>query len=286
MLIRNGGFLTFILVELFCFYLIVQHNTQQRAIFSYSTGLIGGNLLEQRQKVSDYFGLATRVDSLVAENTRLLELVSNARVVQTPYRDTFHRVLFDTISRIDSVRHRYIRPEYHFIAAGVIGNSLANRNNWLLLNKGSDDGVRPHMGVVTTKGIVGIVRHVTPRFCAVMSVLHSEMRLSAALPKQGGTFGTIEWEGDDPREVVLHQIPKYKSIRVGEPVESSGISLIFPQGIPIGQVAETPTPDEAYPNFIKMRVRLSQDMSTVKHAYIVDNLFQSELEALRQSIKE
>jgi rod shape-determining protein MreC len=284
--IRNGGFVTFVLVEVFCFYIVVRYNADQNAIFANTSSIIGGNLMERRQVVRDYFGLTRRVDSLTRENAMLMEDLANARVLQMPYRDTFYRVLYDTISKVDSVRHRSVRPEYRFIAARVISNSISSVNNWIMLNRGSSDGVTPNMAVVSGKGIVGVVRHVSPHFCFAMSVLHRQTRLSAALPKHENTFGTLLWEGGDPDVMVLRQIPKYKTVQIGEPVLTSGISAMFPKGITVGTVCTTPEQDPEYPSFIQMKVKLNQELATIGDVYIVQNLFKSEIDSLKLKIKD
>lgn len=284
--IRNGGFVTFVLVEVCCFYIVVRFNADQNAIFAHTSTLMGGNLMERRQVVRDYFGLTQRVDSLTRENALLMEDLANARVLQMPYRDTFYRVLYDTISTVDSIRHKSVRPAYRFVAARVISNSIASVNNWIMLNRGTNDGVTPNMAVVSGKGIVGIVRHVSPHFCIAMSVLHRQARLSASLPKHENTFGTLMWEGGDPDVMVLHQIPKYKTVQVGEPVQTSGISAMFPKGVSVGVVCEAPTQDPEYPNFIQMKVKLSQELATIGDVYIVQNLFKSEIDSLNLKVKD
>jgi len=283
--IRNGGFVTFVLLEVFCFFLVIQFNERQNAIFAHTSTVIGGNMLERRQRVSDYIGLQERVDSLVQENARLLADVANARSVQLPYRDTFITVLYDTISHIDSIRHRAIRPEFRFIAARIISNSISSANNWIMLNRGSSDGVTPNMAVVSGKGIVGIVRHVDPDFSMVMSVLHRQTKLSAALPKHEKAFGTLLWEGGDPTEMTLKYIPKHIKVSVGEPVTTSGFSAMFPQGLELGFIETVPEQDPEYPNFLVSKVRLKQDMSTVQDVYIVQNLFKTAIDSLQQKIK-
>ncbi|MEI6408613.1 MAG: rod shape-determining protein MreC [Bacteroidota bacterium] len=283
--IRNGGFVTFVLLEVFCFFLVIQFNERQNAIFAHTSTVIGGNLLERRQRISDYIGLQERVDSLVQENARLLAEAANARSVQLPYRDTFITVLYDTISHIDSIRHRAVRPEFRFIAARVISNSISSANNWMMLNRGSTDGVMPNMAVVSGKGIIGIVRHVDPDFSMVMSVLHRQTKLSAALPKHEKAFGTLLWEGGDPTIMTLKYIPKHIKVSVGEPVTTSGFSAMFPQGLELGFIETVPEQDPEYPNFLVAKVRLKQDMSTVQDVYVVQNLFKTAIDSLQQKVK-
>jgi len=284
--IRNGGFVTFLLVEVFCFYAIVQFNTKQRAVFSYSYDLFAGDILETRQEYLDYFGLNARVDSLLKENAALQSQLANARVVHVPYRDTFFTVLYDTISRVDSVRHRVIRPSYSFIAGHVIGNTISNTNNWIIINRGKNDGLRPNMGVVSAKGIAGILRYVDADFSMVMSVLHEQTKISASLPKHERAIGSLIWEGGDPSVMTLKFIEKHFPVQSGEPVVTSGFSQMFPKDIPIGVVEGDPVKDPENPYFTMMRVRLSQDMATVKDIYLVDNLFGPALDSLRAKVKE
>jgi rod shape-determining protein MreC len=284
--IRNGGFVTFVLVELFCFYMIVQYNTSQRAIFSNTAGIFAGRMLEKRQQVKDYFGMGDRIDSMRNENTKLQSMLANARVVSVPKRDTFFHVLFDTISRIDSIRHRMVRPEYAYIPGQIVGNSISSANNWLTLNRGKKDGVSPNMAVVTRSGIVGIVRYVGPEFSLAMSVLHRQARISAALPKHDMTFGTLVWEGSDPTIMLLKNIPKHFKVAVGEPVVTSGYSQMFPKMVPVGVVEEAPVPDSDNPALLQMKVRLGQDMSTAHEIYIVNNLFSPAVDSLKAKVKD
>lgn len=283
--IRNGGFVTFVLLEVFCFFMVIQFNERQNAIFAHTSTVIGGNLLEKRQRVSDYVGLQERVDSLVQENARLMADISNARMVQLPYRDTFVTILYDTISRIDSIRHRAIRPEFRYISARVISNSISSANNWMMINRGSSDGVSPNMAVVSGKGIVGIVRHVDTDFSMVMSVLHRQTKLSAALPKHERAFGTLLWEGGDPMAMTLKYIPKHIRVLTGEPVTTSGFSAMFPKGLELGFIESAPEQDPEFPNFLVAKVRLKQDMSTVQDVYIVQNLFKTVIDSLEQKVK-
>jgi rod shape-determining protein MreC len=284
--IRNGGFVTFVLVEFFCFYLIVQYNTQQNAIYANTVGIFAGNLLERRQQALDYIGLNARVDSLLKENAGLQSQLANARVVQVPRRDTFYRVLFDTISRVDSLRHRLVRPDYGFIPGHVVGNTISSANNTLILNRGKTDGITPNMAVVSRSGIVGIIRHVGPHFSIAMSVLHRQARIIVSLPKHNDAFGTLMWEGGDPSVMILKNIPKHFKVEPGESVVTSGYSQMFPKQILVGYVEGKPEQDPETPYFLQMHVRLSQDMATVGDVYIVNNLFSAAIDSLKVKVKD
>ncbi len=286
--IRFGGFVTFVLVEAFCFFLIVQYNEKQDAIFTHSWGIFSGRILERQQKALDYIGLSDRVDSLTKENAALQAELANTRVFQMPYRDTQFLVLRDTLRKVDgsdSVIDKTTRPHYEFIAAKVVGNSITSTNNWLMINRGTEDQVKPGMAVVSGLGIVGITRHVDRRFSMVLSVLHRQSRISAALKLKNGELpaGSIVWEGGDPAMVTLRFIPKHfiEFIEIGTPVVTSGLSGMFPKEISIGTVFDKPEADIENPYFLNIKVRLRQDMSSVQDVYVVKNAFATEMDTLQ-----
>ncbi|MFN0215035.1 MAG: rod shape-determining protein MreC [Saprospiraceae bacterium] len=281
LLLRNGDFVTFLVVELICFAIMINFNTRYGDIWANTTKIFAGRALEKRQVASDYFSLYEKVDSLAHIIDSLQSRLANARQVQVPIRDTFFLVNFDSLSKTDSVRRKVIRPQYEFITAKAVKNAISGANNWLVINRGSNDGVGPDMSVVSPEGIVGIVRHVSTNFALVMSVLHQQAKISVALPNQKNAFGSLTWEGGDPAEMTLRYIPQHFIVQENEPVVTSGYSLMFPQGHPVGKVKGIPKPDPENPYFLEIKVALSQNMATVRNLAVVRNLFKVELDSLQ-----
>ncbi len=284
LLLRNGGFVTFLLVELGCFAIMVNFNGRQGEIWANTTGIFGGRALEKRQMASDYFSLYETADSLAHVVDSLQARLSNARQMQVPVRDTFFLVNYDSLSKTDSVRRKTVRPQYGFITAKAIKNSISGANNWVIINRGTHDGIQPDMAVVSPAGIVGIVRHVSSNFSLVMSVLHQQAKISVSLPNQKNAFGSLTWEGGNPSQMTLRYIPQHFVVKENEPVVTSGYSLMFPQGHPVGTVIGVPKADPENPYFLEINVRLSQDMSTVRDVAVVYNLFGPELDSLQLKI--
>lgn len=283
--IRNGGFVTLVLVEALCFYIIVQANTRQNAVYVHSFGQLAGNMLERRQRLVDYWSLDTQIDILTKENIALQQELSNRQTVQVEHRDTFFTVRFDSLFRNDSVRRRVSRPSYAYISATVIGNALNGANNWVMLNRGSSDGLQADMAVVTRRGIVGIVREVSTHYALAMSVLHRQTKISAALKKERA-FGSLIWEGGDPDVMTLKFIPKhFDKIQLGDTVLTSGFSQMFPPQHLIGTIVQPPQQDPENPYFLTMLVRLHQDMATVQDVYVVKNLFAPQLDSLQRLLR-
>ena len=65
----------------------------------------------------------------------------------------------------------------------IINNSINKRNNYLTINKGTAQGVRDGMGVITQKGVVGIVQSSSKNYSIVISLLHSKTSIGIKLKK-------------------------------------------------------------------------------------------------------
>ncbi|MCB0585213.1 MAG: rod shape-determining protein MreC [Phaeodactylibacter sp.] len=264
-----GGFLLFVLLEAISITLIVQYNQRQGEIASNSLGLFTAYMDQSSDWFREYIGLKDEVVRLQAKNIKLMEQLENARYSNAVFRD--------------SVRQDSLEQLYTFIGAKVISNSLSSDNNTLRLGKGSRQGIRPHMGVISDDGIVGIVRTTTEHFSQVMSILHSQSRINASI-RGPGYFGSLTWDGRDPRHMQLNAIPRHAKFVEGDTVETNGFSQIFPTGIPVGVIDKI----EEVPgnNFFKIQVRLFIDLARVKYVYVVDNLMRKELDELDQQAND
>ncbi len=273
--VRSGGFITFLLLEVFCFYLIANFNQKQRKIWLHSANTATGAIEKKRNSVSQYFGLEAEADRLAAENARLLAELSKSNSIRIPYRDTVREV------KIDTVRGDFVRPLFSFRPAMVINNTVTSANNYLTIDQGAAQGIRPGLGVISPDGVVGIVRDVSKNYSLVLSILNRNSKISAAL-KKTGHFGSLVWEGNDPKEAILHDIPKHVQFAPGDTVVTSGFSEIFPPGRVVGRVKFSSV--EPGSNFYDIAVELTNDLSQARHVYVVDNLFRAEIDSLQAKI--
>lgn len=264
-----GGFLLFVLLETVSIAMIVQFNHRQGEIASNSWGLFTAYVDHASDWVKDYPSLKNEVFKLQAKNIKLMEQLDNARYANALYRDSVSRDSID--------------PLYTFIGANVISNSIISNNNWLRLDRGSSHGVKPHMGVISDGGIVGIVRNTTEHYSRVMSVLHSQARINASI-RTSNYFGTLTWDGKDPLFMQLNAIPRHAEFEVGDTVETNGYSQIFPEGILIGTIEAKEKVEGD--NFFNVKVRLFNDISKVKYVYVVNNLMREEHEELDQAAND
>jgi rod shape-determining protein MreC len=137
------------------------------------------------------------------------------------------------------------------------------------------------MGVVDEKGIIGIVRNVRPSFSSVLSILHNASRVSVSL-KRNQYFGTLLWNGFNPTKMSLAAVPKHADIRIGDTVQTSGYSHIFPKGLMVGTVDSFWI--EGGSNFYTIDVSLVNDLSKVNNVYVIKNLVKAELDSLENAL--
>lgn len=268
--IKYGGFIVFLFLEIICMYLVIQYNPQQRKIYLSSSNLVSGYLYSKYDNVAQYVRLSSVADSLAEENALLKAQLDNAKFVET--------VLRDTSNRVESLQ------QFTFIAASIKNNSINRLNNTMTLNRGSDHGIRPRMGVISPKGgVVGIILDTSPKFSTVLSVLHKESRISAMV-KRNGFYGSIVWKGNNPRHVQLEAIPKHADLMVGDSIFTSGYSAIFPEEILVGKIDTFWK--EPGSNFYTIDVLLENDLSKAKYVYIVNNLLREEQVNLEEGIQD
>ncbi|MEY3243291.1 MAG: rod shape-determining protein MreC [Bacteroidota bacterium] len=273
LLFQNGGFITLVLVEAVCFYMIVNFNTKQGLVWDTTYGIAAGNLLDQRRKLARFSQLPQVVDSLSWENAALRAELLN--------RNTYQVTLFDTTysKPLDSLPNSSKKPLFSIIPATVVSTTIDKANNWVALNRGSEDGIVRNSAVISSSGIVGIVRHVDKHYCLAMSVLHKQVKISALLK---GQLGSLVWTGGDYTTMQLNDIAKDIEPQIGDTVMTSGFSSMFPGRYMIGVVAEKTLPQGS--NFYSIKVKLSQNPGQVDVVYIVNKLFAPTLDSLQSKI--
>lgn len=172
---------------------------------------------------------------------------------------------------------------YRVSAARVLRNSFLIDYNYITINIGEKQGVRPEMGVVSAQGIVGVVRHTTSKYSQVMSLLNKDLQVNAKL-KKSSHFGSLKWEGGSPTFLTLNDVPNSAPIALGDTITTGGMSTIFPDGIPIGIVSDFSL--KPLTNFYEIEVTLFQDMTNLGVVYVVENPDRIEIESFQNPVDE
>ncbi|ASB48846.1 rod shape-determining protein MreC [Alkalitalea saponilacus] len=266
-IIRYYFFFLFLLFEVICFYLLVSYNHYHRETFLNSSNKVAASILTVSGSFTEYFSLKRSNEELARENAYLRAMLPEN------LRDTAAKPLNE--NERDSVN-------YIYYPAGVVHNSVNKLQNFITINRGARDGIEPEMGVISARGVVGVVRHVSKNYSTVLSLLNTQVRVSAKL-RDSDFFGSIAWDGNSVAHAILSDIPAHASISIGEAVVTSGYSAIFPEGVLLGTIEDFELlPGEG---FYRIRVKLSVDFRRLTHVEVIEKITSEErleLEKLTQ----
>jgi rod shape-determining protein MreC len=263
---RYFTFLAFVLLQVFCLWMLFKFNRVHHAAFLGVANEVTGSVNTQVDKLDDYFHQGEENKRVHRMNDSLLNLLkSNFNVT-----DTVQMAVVDSFM-VDSIRtyRRFVWRD-----AKVVYNTVNSTKNFLQLNRGSKFGIRDNMSVLNSDGsVVGVVVNVSPNFAQVMSLLHVQNSVSAAL-KKSGDAGKVKWDGKDPRFVQMEGISKSVDVKLGDTVLTSPYTYNFPPGRLIGTVAGMA--NDPATGFYMLKIRTAVNFSNIQQVFVVDNLQRDE----------
>ncbi len=252
-LIRNKHSLLFLLLLFLSLIFTIQSHSYHKSKFVSSTNFLSGGIYGWQHSISDYFRLKKENQRLLEENEQLHNMVSALGV------DSVATKFVDTVS--------FNRP-YSFTKARVIKNDYSKIDNYVLINKGEKDSIFPDMGIITDKGIIGIIENTSKNYSRVISILNSNSRINAGL-KKSNQYGSLIWNGKDPNIVQLETVPRQALLKEGDTIITHGRSTIFPRGIGIGTIVNY-TLDQNKSYYL-IDVKLFNDMTNIGFVYAIKN---------------
>ena len=220
------------------------------------------------------FSLGQENEDLLQQNIALLREHDNMFIEKT---DTVITVMSET----DSLHTTSMRM-YDYTYAHIIYRTTNQAFNYLIVDKGSKDGIKKDMAVTSPSGVVGVISDVSENFSSVLPILHPDARISAVV-SSNNQVGTVVWEGSDPRVASLENIPQHLEINIGDSVLTSGYSNIFPKGLLIGTVKEVSVGNNA--SFLNIKVKLAADFNKLNLIYLIENQYKSEIDSLKADFK-
>lgn len=262
--------LIFFILEVVSFVLLFQFNHYQNSVWLTTANAVVGRIDLWERSVLNYLTLGQVNEQLMRRN---LLLQQNNDELQRRLAELTHDST--QTERLLAKRLQGVR----LLPAKVVTNSVMRRDNYITISAGEADGVEPEMGVVSGTGIVGIVYMTSRHYSIVMPLLNQHSRISCRL-RDSQYFGYLRWEGDNPLHAVLDDIPRHARFKVGDIVETSGFSSIFPPGIFVGRVRAISNSDDGLS--YKLKVLLGTDFSRLQDVCVVAQEFQTEVSELEQ----
>ncbi len=168
--------------------------------------------------------------------------------------------------------------DYQMTPATVVSNSAERTNNYLVIDRGDQDGIRPEMGVVGGGGVVGIVYLTGPHHSLVIPVTNRKSSISCRVRGQN-YFGYLQWDGSSMLSAYVDDVPRYAKVKVGQAVETSGYSAVFPPGIFVGRVRKIS--NSADGQSYRLDVTLGTDFANLRDVLVVTTPYKAEIDTLQ-----
>ena len=248
----------FLVLEIVSIWLLIVYNGRYNASFLNSSNELAASVSQLSGNVFNYFQLAEINEELVNENEKLLQELTLLK--QKPPSDR------DTIRRFSITR------------AKVVNSTFSRSMNYITISAGKNDSIRPGMGVISARGIVGQVKSVSKNFATIYSLLHPNLLVSSVV-KRTNTKATVQWDQEDYSKASLKYIPRHVPIKRGDTIVTSGFNSVFPENILVGVVEEFDLSEEM--TFYNAKIKLATDFTSIKNLYVINDLLKNEKDSLQ-----
>lgn len=258
----------FVTLEVFCLVLLFRFNNYQGSVWFTSANTLTAKVDRIYGDMLSYLKLGIVNRDLTARNIMLQRQVNELRdLLQT----------FETDSTLKEKQEKHLKG-YRIIPATVTSNSIRKPDNYIIIDKGEIDGIHSEMGVVGGGGIVGIVFMTGPHYSIVQPVLNIRSNISCRI-RGHRFFGYLEWDGKNPLIAYLTDIPRYAHFKVGDYVETSGYSSIFPPGLFVGRILQINNSNDGLS--YRVKVNLGTDFANLRDVMVIENKDRSQLDSLK-----
>ena len=261
---KNSNRLLFLLLLSISLSLTIQSHSFHRSRVISSANFLSGGVYEQLSEFDEYLNLKSQNEALAQENATLKSLL-------------FKTADSSVAARLDSIKG--VRSQ-DIIVSKVIRNSYSVYENYLTINSGERQGIKPDMGVINSLGIVGIIDNTSPNYATVISILNKKSQINAKV-KKSNHFGSLIWNGKSTGFVQLIDVPRLASVRKGDTIVTGGQSVIFPENINIGTIDKVYIDNET--NYYTLDIKLFNDMTNLGHVYIIKGKDRQEIINLEKS---
>lgn len=222
------------------------------------------------QTVADF--VQSPVTTVSSAVTSYFQSISSLRTAQSERDELKQRVeelevelqntksMADENNRLKSLLELKENTKYKVLPAQIIGRDASAWFDTSIINRGSLDGVKLNMTVVTNGGLVGRITAVSPLTAQVDLITRDKSGVGAVIGEldSSNTIGVIT--GSGKREILeMGYVPGSVEVQVGETVYTTGQDGIYPAGLRLGEVSEVRAGSATVPQqiFVKPSAGLS-----------------------------
>jgi rod shape-determining protein MreC len=211
----------------------------------------------------------------------LREVNENLAIENIALRNSIVSLIKRDNAQFVSVSDSVYKQQYVHTSAEVIDNSVNRQKNFFTIDKGSLQGIAVGMAVASVNSVAGVIVGCSENYAVAMSLLNIDFKVSARI-KSNGYFGSLNWDGRDYRSAVLSEIPQHVTLSVGDTIETTGYSAIFPEGVLVGTVKDF---ERKGGDFYKISVSLTTDFKKLQYVDVIGNMRKMEELELEKQFK-
>ena len=253
-IVKNRNLIIYLILSFISFSFLYNNSSLHFNEFGKISTYLSATSSKFSSSINSYFNLKSENEKLINENLQL-------KKIESKYR--FTQINEDTLNSINS--------------ANVIVNSINKSKNIIIIDKGKLDSINLEMGVISSEGVVGIVKSVTNNYASIISLLNTDLKLNAIL-KNSSTIGSVTWDGLNARILKLNDIPLSSSLKVGDTVVTGGMSFYFPKGVPIGRIINYD--NNSLEGYYEIDIEAFNDFSSLSNLYIFNRTDNNEIQSL------
>ena len=255
----------FIIMEVAALNMLASNNAIQRIWFAQAAHRFMAKVWGTTEEVKYYFSLKKQNEILAQENFLLNEKI---RVYSERLKERKENGL--------PVPESGNAGGFVYQNASIVKISNNKQHNYIIIDKGSEDGITTRSGILTSQGVVGIIDAVSKHYSYALSFRNSDVSISARLGQEGAV-GPLIWDGHSTNGAILKEIPLQYKFQPGDTVWTSGYSSIFPPDIPLGVTGDSRIVNGATN---EIRVTLFQDFTALRFVTVVNNKNLEDIEEL------
>ncbi|NLA50038.1 MAG: rod shape-determining protein MreC [Bacteroidales bacterium] len=259
---RYNNVIIFLILEGIALSLLTSGNSYHNTRFIKGIRGITSGLERSFSRAGSYFRLRETEVILARENAMLRNFLEQTGKM----KDNIFSIVSDSV----------YSQKYLWFSAEVINSSVNRQKNFLTLDKGYNDNLAPEMAVIADDAVAGVIVGCSSNYSVAMSLLNTDFRLSARI-RSNGYFGSLSWDGKNYRNAVLSDIPEHVMVHIGDTVETTGYSAIFPEGLMVGVINEI---EKSGSDFYRISVALKADFKKIRFVNLAGNLQKAEQQNL------
>ena len=266
---KYRNFLFFLLLEFISlFFLFSFRNSYHHYNYLSSSNSISSSLYNFQYNMFSYFSLREINNDLLKENSSLKNQIFNRDMV---------------------VGRKFIKSEntiyqknFLFKEVKVINSQFKYYENFLIVNSGKKSGVKEKMGLIGTKGVLGVVKNVTDNYATIRPLINPNFGLKV-LHENSNSWGDLLWvpEENNYQNILVKNIPSYSKVKLGDYFITSGAEGLFPEGVKVGKVIEIKENKEQ--QTLDIKLKNEEDFSRTKIGFVV---FNKTAEEINQHLKK